>query len=150
MIKFGDSHRGLMFYVLLWQFKGTLSQKRMYKIVLVKFKKAMFFPRHLLERNDMHGSISIENISFSRNCDIKQQNTKSVTGASIWVKFISKNSNTLEIMHSLWFKCIFRLDASASFRRRKTRRAGFGTHVNQSEHSHRTRCVIISIATPTI
>ena len=27
--------------------------------------------------------------------------------------------------------------------RPKTRRAGFGTHVNQSEHPHRTRCVII-------
>ena len=40
---------------------------------------------------------------------------------------------------------LFRLNASASKRRRKTRRAGFGTRVYQSEHSHRTRCVIIFI-----
>ena len=32
---------------------------------------------------------------------LKQQNVKSVTDASIWKKFISKNSNTLEIEHSL-------------------------------------------------
>ena len=31
-----------------------------------------------LERNYMRGSISIENISFSRNCDIKITNAKSV------------------------------------------------------------------------
>ena len=45
----------------------------------------------------MHGSISIENISFSRNCDIKTTNPKSVTDASVWVTSISKNSDTLEI-----------------------------------------------------
>ena len=49
------------------------------------------------------GSISIENISFSRNCDIKTTNAKSVTDHSIWVAFISKNSVTLEIAeHSLF------------------------------------------------
>ena len=38
---------------------------------------------------------------------------------------------------------LFKLDATASNRRRKTRRASFGTHVlNQTEHLHRTRCVI--------
>ena len=51
----------------------------------------------------MCGSISIENISFSRNCDIKITNAKSVTDATIWVMFISKNSDTLEIAeHSLF------------------------------------------------
>ena len=49
----------------------------------------------------MHGSISIENISLSKKSDIEQQNAKSVLGASIRVKFISKNSNMLEIEHSL-------------------------------------------------
>ena len=33
----------------------------------------------------MHGSISIENDSFSRYCDIKTTNAKSVTDTSIWV-----------------------------------------------------------------
>ena len=45
----------------------------------------------------MRKSISIERISFSRNCDIKTTNEKSVTDASIWVMFISKINNTLEI-----------------------------------------------------
>ena len=49
----------------------------------------------------MHGSISIENKSFSRNCDIKTTNAKSVTDTSIWVMFISKNSDTLKIVYSL-------------------------------------------------
>ena len=49
----------------------------------------------------MHGSISIENVLFSRNCDIKTTNAKSVTDASIRVMFISRNSNTLEIDNSL-------------------------------------------------
>ena len=48
----------------------------------------------------MHESISIENIS--RNCDNKQQNVKRVTDASFLVKFISRNSDTLEIEHSLF------------------------------------------------
>ena len=42
-------------------------------------------------------------------------------------------------------KGLFRLDASASFCRRNARRAGFGTHVNQSDNSHRARRVIISV-----
>ena len=50
----------------------------------------------------MHGSISIENISFSRNCDIKTTNAKSIMDPSTWEMFISKNSNMLEIQrHSL-------------------------------------------------
>ena len=49
----------------------------------------------------MHGSISTENISFSINCDIITTDEKSVTDASIWVMFISKNSDTLEIEISL-------------------------------------------------
>ena len=49
----------------------------------------------------MHEPILIENISFSRNCDIKTTNAKNVTDASIWAKFISKNSKRLEIEHSL-------------------------------------------------
>ena len=51
----------------------------------------------------MRESISIENILFSRNWDIKIINAKSVTDSSIWVMFISENSNTLEIAeHSLF------------------------------------------------
>ena len=49
----------------------------------------------------MQGSLSIENISFSRNCDIKTTNAKSVPYASIWVMFISKISGTPEIEHCL-------------------------------------------------
>ena len=45
----------------------------------------------------MRGSISIENISFSINCDIKITNAESVTDASIWVMFISKSNDTLEL-----------------------------------------------------
>ena len=55
----------------------------------------------------MRGSISIENIicllSFSRNCDIKITNVKSVTDASIWVMFSSKNSYKLEIAEHILF-----------------------------------------------
>ena len=64
-------------------------------------EKDNVFSRPLLERNCMHGLISIENISFSRNCDIKAINAKSVTDASIMVMFICKNSDTLEMKHSL-------------------------------------------------
>ena len=60
-------------------------------------------PRPLLERNYMCGSISIENISFSRNCDIKTTNAKSITDDSFGVKFISKNSDTLEIVEHILF-----------------------------------------------
>ena len=56
----------------------------------------MFF-KTLLARNYTRGFISIENISFSRNCDIKIPNAKSVTDASISVMFISKNSDKFEI-----------------------------------------------------
>ena len=62
----------------------------------------MFF-KTLTNRNYISGSISIENISFSRNCDIKITNAKSVTDASIWVMFISKNRDKLGIAeHSLF------------------------------------------------
>ena len=51
----------------------------------------------------MRGSISIENILFSRNCDIEMTDGRSVTDASICVMFISKNSDTFEIAeHSLF------------------------------------------------
>ena len=40
-------------------------------------------------------------------------------------------------------KGLFRLDASAGIWLRKTQRAGFGTHDSKSEHSRRTRRVII-------
>ena len=39
----------------------------------------------------------------------KQQNAKSVTDASIWVKFISENSNRLEIEHILLINPIHRI-----------------------------------------
>ena len=45
----------------------------------------------------MRGSISIENISFSRNCDDKIANAKSVMDASIWVVFIPQNRDMIEI-----------------------------------------------------
>ena len=58
--------------------------------------KVDVFQDPLLKRNYMRGSISIENISFSRNCDIKITNANSVTDASIWAMFIFKNSDTFE------------------------------------------------------
>ena len=64
----------------------------------------MFF-KTLISRNYMHGSISVESISFSRNCDIKVANAKSVTYmyTSIWVMYISKNSDTPALAeHSLF------------------------------------------------
>ena len=60
----------------------------------------MFFQDPHLN-NFMHKSNSIENISFSKILILKQQNAKNVTDDSLWVKLISKNSNTLEIEHSL-------------------------------------------------
>ena len=45
----------------------------------------------------MRGRISIENILFSRNCDINITNAESVTDASIWSMYISKISDALEI-----------------------------------------------------
>ena len=44
---------------------------------------------------------------FQEIVKLKQQNAKRVTVASIWVKLISKNSNTLEIEHSLLNSPIF-------------------------------------------
>ena len=46
----------------------------------------------------MQGSISIENISFSRNFDTK---TTSVTDAHISAMFTSKYSNTFAVAHSV-------------------------------------------------
>ena len=63
----------------------------------------MFFQDPNLDEINIRGSISIENISLSRNCDIKTTNAKSVTDASIWLMFISENSDSLEIAeHSLF------------------------------------------------
>ena len=51
----------------------------------------------------MHRSISIANISLSRNLVIKVTDAKSVMDASLWVMFTSKNSDMLEIAeHSLF------------------------------------------------
>ena len=61
----------------------------------------MFFSRPLLERNYMHGSILIKNISFSRSCDIKTTKCKEHHRRFYLGKVYSKNSNTLEIEHSL-------------------------------------------------
>ena len=48
----------------------------------------------------MRRSFSIENILFSRICDIK---TMSIMDTIIWVMFISKNSDMLEIAeHNLF------------------------------------------------
>ena len=59
----------------------------------------------------MHISILIENISFSRNCDIKMTNAKSVTDASIWEVFVSKYSALMMFPY-------FRKDSPESRRRR--------------------------------
>ena len=53
------------------------------KICFSEILKVNVFPRNLLEQNCMHGSISIEDISFSRNCDIETSNARSITNASI-------------------------------------------------------------------
>ena len=83
----------------------------------VEIQKSMFLSRPLLERNCIRGSDSIENISFARNCDIKTNNAKSVTDASMWVMFISKNSDTLEIeRHSLLNSPIITLRYGFQFR----------------------------------
>ena len=49
----------------------------------------------------MHGTISIENIAFSRNCDIKTSKCEECHGRFYLVKLISNDSNTLRIEHSL-------------------------------------------------
>ena len=54
----------------------------------------------------MHGSISIKTYRFQEIVITKQQNAKSVTDASIWVKFISKSSITLDIEDSLLYSPI--------------------------------------------
>ena len=40
---------------------------------------------------------------FSRNCDIKITNEKSVMDASFWVMFSSKNSDTVDIVEDSLF-----------------------------------------------
>ena len=70
-------------------------------LVQIRFseiQKVNVFSRPLLAQTCIHLSISIENISLSRNCDIKTINAKSVTDASIWVMRISKNSDTLKVV----------------------------------------------------
>ena len=72
-------------------------------IRLSEILKVNVFSRPLLERNYMRGSISIENLLFSRNYGIQTIDAKSVADASIWVIYISKNSDTLGIAeHSLF------------------------------------------------
>ena len=44
----------------------------------------------------MHGFILIENISFPKNCDIKNRNAKSVMDAVISVKFTLKKATHLK------------------------------------------------------
>ena len=58
------------------------------KICFSEILKVNIIQDPYLNENFMHGSISIENISFSRNCYIKITNAKSVMDASIWVMFI--------------------------------------------------------------
>ena len=67
------------------------------KICFSEILKVYFFSRPLFEQINMQISILIEAILFSRNCDNKTTNAKSVKDASIWLMFISKNSDTLEI-----------------------------------------------------
>ena len=74
----------------------VLYLRRGCKIRWSEILKVNVFSRPLLQRNYIRGSISINIISFSRNCDIKQK-MKSVTDACIWVMLISINSDTLEI-----------------------------------------------------
>ena len=56
------------------------------KIRCCEILKVNLFSRPSLERNCMHESVLIENISFSRNFDIK---ITQCTDAPIWVKIIS-------------------------------------------------------------
>ena len=71
----------------------------------------------------MHGSISIENIKFSRNCDIKttceERHGRFCFGKDITTKIIS---NTFEIEHSLLSSRV------AIFRR------GWGSHIGPIHH----------------
>ena len=81
--------------------KGTLSHKKDVKIRYSEHLKVNVFKGSFLEQNYLNESISIENISFSRNCDIKitkceERHRRFYLGA-----VISKNSNTLEIKHIL-------------------------------------------------
>ena len=48
---------------------------------------------------DTHMLLSLE--LRLRSSPIKTRNANSVTGASVWVMYISKNSNMLKIQHSL-------------------------------------------------
>ena len=71
------------------------------KICFRKILKVNVFSRPLLVRNYMHGCISIDNISLQEIVVLNQQDAKSITNASIWLKFISKNMKTPRIEHSL-------------------------------------------------
>ena len=74
----------------------------MWKFVLVKFKKKSMFLK-TLTWTKLHVRIHFDRkyISYSRICDIKTTNAKSVTNTSMCVMFISKNSNPHEIEHTV-------------------------------------------------
>ena len=61
----------------------------------------MFFQDPYLNKITCMDAFPYKTYCFQEIEILKQQNAKSVKDASIWVKFIPKNSNTLEIEHSL-------------------------------------------------
>ena len=64
---------------------STLITEKDVIIRISEISKVNVFQDPYLNENYMHGSILIENISVSSNCDIKITNAKSVTDTSIWV-----------------------------------------------------------------
>ena len=61
----------------------------------------MFFQDSYLNKITCTDPFQQKTYSFQEMVILKQQNAKSIMDASLWVIFISKNSNTLEIEHSL-------------------------------------------------
>ena len=93
----------------------------------------------------MRGSIAIENMLFSRNYDINITNAKSITDDSIWVMFISKISDMLEIAeHSLFNSPIIIRCCGFHFR---------STDLADKTHSytfHRIPCQFVNKPGPTV
>ena len=66
----------------------------------------MFFQDLYLNEITYTDLLQKKTYRFQEIVILKQQNAKSVTDTSIWVKFISKNSNTSQIEHSLLYSPI--------------------------------------------
>ena len=92
----------------------------------------------------MHGSISIQNKSFSKIVILKQQNATSVTDASIWITVISRNSNTFEIEHSLR-KCLYRQKAGGQRAIHKGKLFFPSPYVHYTEKFTRERFILVYV-----